>query len=71
MKPITFENHIIEIEAGAFCSIEKLLAIEKNAYGNLHIIEQTKTYCKYKYATPEGFAAKQKAVAQRILKYGK
>lgn len=69
MKPVTFENHLVNIEAGAFCSIEKLLAIEEKNYGKLEILEQTATTCRYKYATPEGFAAKQKAVAQHILKY--
>lgn len=60
MEQITFENHRIDITAGRFCSIEKILAVEENYYGPIEVLRQTATTASYRFKTRAGFLAKYK-----------
>lgn len=58
-EAITFENHRCRIVAGAYASIEKILAMEENYYGPVEVLERTATTCTYRFKTHKAYEAKR------------
>lgn len=59
-KPITFDNHRVDIVAGPYASIEKILAVNENAHGPIEVLRQTATTCQFRFTTLAGFNSAHK-----------